>query len=126
MKRFLLKWAMMVVALVIAAAICTTFKLGLSAKTGSVGDVLQLFIGVAAISVLNATLGRVLKFLTIPLNCLTFGLCAVVINAAMFYIAGTLNLGFNVSSFFSALIGSALYSFFGAALTKFVPESEDD
>lgn len=125
MKRFLIKWALMVVALILAAAVSSLLPIGFSVQTNTVGDFIRLFLGVAVLSVLNATLGKILKFLTIPLNCMTFGLMSLVINAAMFMAAGSLELGFSVKGFLGAFVGSLLYSLFASLLQMFLPDKED-
>jgi hypothetical protein len=63
MNRFLLKWALTVAALVLASFVAGLVVSGFKVDVSSAGAVMRLFVGVAAISVLNATLGRVLKFL---------------------------------------------------------------
>jgi len=125
MKRFVMKWALMVVALILAAAVSSLLPIGFKVQTSTFGDFIRLFAGVAILSVLNATLGRILKLLTIPLNCLTFGLMSLVINAAMFMAAGSLELGFSVEGFLGAFAGSLLYSLFASLLQIFLPDKED-
>lgn len=125
MKRFLIKWALMVVALILAAAVSSLLPIGFSVQTNTAGDFIRLFLGVAVLSILNATLGKILKFLTIPLNCMTFGLMSLVINAAMFMAAGSLELGFSVKGFLGAFVGSLLYSLFASLLQIFLPDKED-
>jgi putative membrane protein len=115
----------MVVALILAAAVSSLLPIGFSVQTNTVGDFIRLFLGVAVLSVLNATLGKILKFLTIPLNCMTFGLMSLVINAAMFMAAGSLELGFSVKGFLGAFVGSLLYSLFASLLQMFLPDKED-
>ena len=46
-------------------------------------------LGVAILALLNATLGKILKLLTLPLNCLTLGLFSLVINAIIFMIVAS-------------------------------------
>jgi putative membrane protein len=122
MNRFLLKWALTVAALVLASFVAGLVVSGFKVDVSSAGAVMRLFVGVVAISVLNATLGRVLKFLAIPLNCLTLGLVSVLINALMFNIAGNLNLGFQVSGFLPSLIGSVAFSLLSSALHTVLPD----
>jgi putative membrane protein len=93
------------------------------------GSVLAL-IGVALIfGVVNALVGPVLKLLSLPVIVLTLGLFALVINALLLiftsWLATSLNLGFNVSGFFPALLGSILISVVSALLVA-VFGSDDD
>lgn len=124
MSRFLLRWALMVLALIAAGSVTQLLMKGFTVKADSAGDIFRLFLGVAVLSVLNATIGRLLKFLAIPLNCLTLGLFALVINAAMFQAAGSVGLGFHVDSFWAALVGSILFSFISGFLNQFLPEKD--
>ncbi len=60
---------------------------------------------------LNATLGAVLKFFTFPFIFLTFGLFALIINAAIFALAAAFVDGFTLrNGFWSALLGSIALS----------------
>lgn len=126
MKQFFLRWALQVLALIAAGAVAHLIMGGFSVRADSVGSILQLFIGVAVLSVLNNTIGALLKILTIPLNCMTLGLFSLVINAIMFMAAASLNLGFSVSGFLPALVGSLLYSVISALLNNFVGDKGTD
>lgn len=125
MRRFVLKWGLMMAALILAATVTSMVVHGFTVRFDSLGSAFQLFVGVVALSVLNATLGRLLKFLTIPLNCLTLGLFSLVVNAIVFLIAGHVVSAFVVDNFFSAFIGSILYSLFSSVLNTFLPEKSD-
>ena len=66
----------------------------------------------------------VLKLLTLPLNCLTFGLFSFVINAALFWAAGQFTGAYQVS-FIGALVGSIVMAIInGIASHLLVPEGE--
>lgn len=79
-------------------------------------------VAVLILGLLNITLRPLLKLLSMPITCLTFGLFSLVINAAVFYIAAELVTGFAVGGFFNAfvlaLVYSVLSSFFFNALFK--------
>lgn len=62
------------------------------------------------IGLVNATLGFVLKILTLPLTILTFGLFLIVINALMIGFASMLVPGFSVHGFGAALLGAIVLS----------------
>jgi putative membrane protein len=68
------------------------------------------------IGLLNTVVRPVLVILTLPVTILTVGLFIFVINALMFWLAGTLLHGFEVRSFGAALIGSVLYSILGIVI----------
>jgi putative membrane protein len=67
-------------------------------------------IAAVVIGLVNATLGFVLKILTLPLTILTFGLFLLVINALMIAFAAYLVPGFSVHSFGAALLGAIVLS----------------
>ena len=58
----------------------------------------------------NATLGFILKILTLPLTIVTFGLFLFVINAVMLKLAAALVPGFAVEGFVPALLGAIILS----------------
>lgn len=125
MKRFLLKWIVMVVSVVLAAILTDVVTHGFTVKVGTAGDILALFLGVGLLALVNATLGKLLKFLTFPISCVTLGLFGLVINAALFWAVGSLGLGFKVNGFLDAFIGSLLVSAINAVLSNFVPDEKD-
>ena len=126
MKRLLIRWIVLVVSLLLAAFLTNMILPGkFQAKVGSVGDFLQLMLGVAVLALVNATLGAVLKLLTLPLNCLTLGLFSLVINALMLLIVGNLGFGYHIDGFWAAFVGSLLFSAANAVLGAFVPDKND-
>lgn len=78
-----------------------------------------LLVFVLALGVANAVLRPLLKALTLPLTCLTFGLFAFVINAGLFWLAGqaapTL---FHVAGWQGALFGSVVMGLVGGILNN--------
>ena len=82
-------------------------------------------IAVAAIfGVVNAMIKPVAHLVGLPLTCLTFGLFALVINAAMLVlaagIAGWFGLDVSVAWFWPALWGALIVSVVSAVLSAFV------
>lgn len=126
MKKLLLRWIFSVISLVVAAYVTGLILPHNFIVDTTVPGVLKMFLGVVVIGLLNSTLGRILKFLTIPLNCMTLGLFSLVVNAAMFLVAGNLNLGFHVEGFWGALLGSVLYSAMNGVLGIFIKDKDED
>lgn len=62
------------------------------------------------IGLVNATLGFLLKIITLPLSLLTFGLFLLIINAFMLQLAAVLVPGFFVAGFWSAFFGAIVLS----------------
>lgn len=62
-----------------------------------------------ALGVVNAYIRPVLQLLTLPLSCLTFGLFAVVVNAALFYAVAAVVSGMTVTVL-GAVVGAVITS----------------
>ncbi|HET7092804.1 MAG TPA: phage holin family protein, partial [Thermomicrobiales bacterium] len=73
------------------------------------------------IGLLNATIVPVLRFVSFPLTCLTFGLFALVINACVFAVAAAIAGGMTVS-FWGAVIGALLTSVASGAIFSVLDE----
>ena len=127
MINLLKKWLIMVVALVAAAYLTNLLPFseaaGFWVDTDAPGKV---FLGVAVLGLANATLGNLLKLLTLPLTCLTLGLFSLVINAAILMLVGSLDLGFRVDGFLSAFFGSVFMSIIAAILGSLFKGDDDD
>ena len=78
-----------------------------------------LLVTMLALGVANAILRPVLKALALPLTCLTFGLFAFVINAALFWLAGqAVPSKFHVTGWQGALFGSLVMGLVGGILNN--------
>lgn len=125
MKKLLLRWILAVIALVVSSFLTNlVIPGGINLKMGDVPQALALFVAVALLSLINATLGKALKLMVLPLNCLTLGLLSVVINALLFWQVGSWGWSFEVTGFLPGLLGSILYSAANAALGIFLPDEE--
>jgi putative membrane protein len=72
------------------------------------------------IGLVNATIGFILKILTLPLTVLTLGLFWLIINALMLQLAAALVPGFYVSGFWSAFFGAIILSLVNMLLRSLV------
>ena len=72
------------------------------------------------IGLVNATIGFILKILTLPLTVLTLGLFWLIINALMLQLAAALVPGFYVSGFWSAFFGAIVLSLVNMVLRSLV------
>lgn len=97
-------------------------KLGFQLALSSAASAL---VAVIVLALINATLGLVIKIATLPLRCLTLGLLTLVINALMFWLAGSLKIGFTVGNFTAGLFGSLAYSLISGLLSQFVRDDDD-
>jgi putative membrane protein len=116
MLRVLLHWVLNAVALLVVAHFVQGFE---------ISGFTSALIAVVVIGLLNATLGLLLKFVTLPLGILTFGLFFLVINAAILRLSATFVPGFSVTTWTAAFLGAlvlalihVLFGFLGIASAK--------
>ena len=131
MSKLFLRWVLLAVSVFAASSVTQALNLGFKADVSSFESVLKLMIGVAVLSLLNATLGKILKLLTLPLSCITLGLFSLVINAVVLMAAGSLKLGFTITgsgfqAFIAAFVASILISFINGVLGVFLPDDKDE
>ena len=72
-------------------------------------DAESIFVFALILGLINAFIRPVLRLLTLPLTCLTFGLFALVLNVLLFQLADRLTDGIEVS-WWGAAIGSIVAS----------------
>ena len=77
-------------------------------------------VAAVVIGMVNATLGFVLKILTLPLTIVSFGLFLIVVNAFMLSFAAMLVPGFAVHGFGAALLGAIVLSLVSFVLRALV------
>jgi len=126
---WLIRWIVGAVALYLTVASwqyvqpMATF-LGTKKAIALDGPVGALF-SIAAVTLVNAFVGPILRLLAAPLNCLTLGLMRFVVNALLFWLAGSLGLGLTVTGFLPALYGSIALSVLTGILDLFIPKDKD-
>jgi putative membrane protein len=130
MKRLGLRWVLLAVSVFAASILCQALGLGFQVNATGLQQVVTLMVGVALLAFLNATLGKLLKFITLPLSCITLGLFSLVVNAAVLYGAARFELGFTIKDpgikgFLAAFVASLLISFINGALGIFLPDEKD-
>ena len=131
MTRLLLRWVLMAFSVYGASLVSKALGLGFEARVETATDAGKLLVGVLVLGLLNATLGRILKLLTLPLSCLTLGLFALVVNAVVLWVAAMLDLGFRITAggprgFVAAFVASLLIAFINGVLGVFLPDDRDD
>lgn len=114
MLRFLLRWALNTVALLIVAWLLSGVQV-----TWGAAIIAALLIGI-----LNAVVAPIIKLLTLPITIVTLGLFLLVINAVLFWLAALIVPGFTVSGVFAIVAGSILYSIFTTIIAHFVRRRE--
>jgi putative membrane protein len=111
MTGLLLHWLISAASLMIVAYLFPGIQLrGLGAA----------LIAPIVIGLVNATIGLILKIVTLPLTVLTLGLFWFIINALMLQLAAALVPGFYVAGFLSAFFGAIVLSIVGMVLRSLV------
>ncbi|HTQ09007.1 MAG TPA: phage holin family protein [Fimbriimonadaceae bacterium] len=131
MTKLLLRWVLLAVSVIGASFVSQALGLGFDVRVHDTSEFLKLLLGVAVLSLLNATLGKIIKFLTLPLSCLTLGLFSLVVNAVILMIAASFKLGFEITgsgfqAFEAAFVASLLIAFINGVLGMFLPDDKDD
>lgn len=103
----LLVWILNAVALLIVAYILPGITVA------SFGSAL---IAALVLGLLNTVVKPLLILLTLPLTIVTLGLFLLVLNALVFWLAGSILKGFQVDGFWWAVIGAIVYSIVSTAL----------
>ncbi len=105
--KLIAKWLLSATALLFVAYVYS----GVEVKSFTAALLAAFVIGL-----LNTVVRPILVILTLPVTVVTLGLFLFVINALMFWTAGSLLEGFHVNGFFAALIGSLIYSVLGVVI----------
>jgi putative membrane protein len=100
--QLLVRWLVLALGVMIATKIVPGISV---AKDG-----VTLLVVVLLLSFFNAILKPLLVLFTLPFILITMGLGVVVINALLFLLVGRLVEGFQVESFWAALLGSLVVS----------------
>ena len=114
MLRLLIHWLLSAIALIVTAELVPGFE---------VRNFTAALIAALVIGLLNATVGLVLKIITIPITVLTLGLFLLVINALMILAASHLVRGFHVLGWLPALWGAVVLALLGMLIRALIRES---
>jgi putative membrane protein len=95
--RWLLHWILNAVVLLVVAHFVQGFE---------ISSFVSALIAVVVIGLLNATLGLLLKIITLPLGILSLGLFFLVINAVVLWFSSKFVPGFAVHTFSAAFLAA--------------------
>jgi putative membrane protein len=131
MTKLLLRWILLAISVVAASYVCQALGLGFEVDVKDASSFIKLLLGVAVLAFLNATVGKLIKFLTLPLSCITLGLFSLVINAAILMAAASLKWGFQITKggfegFIAAFVASLMIAFISGVLGMFLPDDKDE
>ena len=104
----ILVWILNAVALLIVAYLLPGIAVA------SFGSAL---IAALVLGLLNMLVKPVLILLTLPITIVTLGLFLIILNALLFWFAGSILKGFQVNGFWWAVIGAVLYSIISGLLS---------
>ena len=108
--RFLIKIAAVAVAVWVTTMIVPGIQV-----TGGLKNYLVIALVLALI---NATLGTLLKILTLPLAFLFLGFSLLVVNTAMLLITDRISENMTITGFWSAFFGAILISIISSIITQ--------
>ena len=115
--RLLLNWLLSAVALLVVSFLVPGFH---------VEGFKSALIAAVVIGLINASLGLLLKLITLPLTILTLGVFWWVVNALMLMLASALlTPGFRVEGFLWAFLGAIVLSLVNVILRKLAGEVTD-
>ena len=116
MLRLLLHWLLSALALLIVARVVPGFY---------VRDLTTALWAAVIIGLINATLGALLKLITLPLTILTLGIFWIVINALMLWFATAFVSGFRISGFVAAFVGAIVLMLVNILFRALLPKRRD-
>ncbi|MAF59771.1 hypothetical protein CL631_02925 [bacterium] len=93
---------------VLALLLVANYVPGIEVSSFYIALIVSIILGV-----INLTVKPILVILTLPINLLTLGLFAFVINALLFWFVATFIDGFSVEGFVPAFIGAFVVATFG-------------
>jgi putative membrane protein len=111
MPGFFLRWAINLLALVVAGSLISGIKI----ESMTMGIVAAGILGIV-----NAVIRPVVLILTLPINLLSLGLFTLVINAAMLMLVSEVVPGFVITSFWAAFWGAIIISLISWIVNLFV------
>ena len=113
--RLLLNWVVSALAVWIVAHIVPGFE---------VHGATTALLAALVIGLVNATVGALLKLITLPLTILTLGIFWIVINALMLKLAAAFVPGFEIHGFLAAFLGAIVLSVVNMVLRHLVTPKE--
>ena len=78
-------------------------------------------IAALVLGLINTMIRPLLILLTLPITMVTLGLFILIINGLLFWFAGSVLRGFEVSGFWVGVMGALLYSIISSALSLLIP-----
>ena len=108
-KQLIVVWAVVAASIWVAAVLLPSVEIH-----GGVGSLLWVAL---LFGLVNALLGPILHLVSLPLTVLTFGLFALVVNAALLGITAWLTDSLDVGGFFATVLAAIVISVITAILS---------
>lgn len=105
----LVRWICMALALIFTAWLIPGI---------SINSFLTALLATVIIALINTFIKPLLQIITLPINLVTLGLFTLVINALLFMLAGWITPGLIVNGFWSAFLGSIVFSLLSLGISK--------
>ena len=119
--QLLLRWLMSAIALYLTVRIGQALHLYRFWVAPGLAGVEGLLVTALALGIVNAVLRPVIRMLTLPLTCLTFGLFALVVNAVLFWLASQIvPQKFHVAGWEAPLFGTVVMGVFSGLINHLV------
>ena len=118
MTNWILRWVISGIALAIVAQIP---GLGITYHH----DLGTLALATVVIGLMNSLVRPVLGLLTLPLNCLTFGLFGFILNAILFASVHLIVPKFEVTSLLGAILGPILMGLLSGVMNMLVEDKKE-
>jgi putative membrane protein len=108
-RRLLVRWAVLAVAIAVAVKIVP----GVHLRSG-----LATLLGVALVfGIVNTVIGTVVRVVSLPVRILTVGLFSLVINAVLLEITSRIDHGLTIDTFWDAVLAAIVISLCSAVLS---------
>jgi putative membrane protein len=115
MKRFVLHWLVIALALWVTAYILPGV---------TVDSYQALAIAAVVLGLVNALIRPVLTILTLPITILTLGLFYLLVNGFTFFLAAKLVPGFHVAGFWWSVLGALVVSIISSFVGAFAGDDD--
>jgi len=110
-----------IIAYALAAVVAALATATISERFFSFDTAESVLLFGIAMGVINSFIKPIVSFLSMPISCLTFGLFAFVINAALFALGAWVVPGVEVT-WFGAVVGSIIASIAGGIMFSVIDE----
>jgi putative membrane protein len=108
MRRILLGWGILALAIALAAAVLPGFDV----KEGVLGYVIVALV----FGLVNSLIGPIARLIALPITLITLGLFSLIVNGAMLAIAAWITPLIELEGFGSAIVAALVISIFSAIL----------